>query len=47
MILNDNSITPQDIKIKFFKFNLTPRGVTFDLRIHLLFLHLALSRLGG
>ena len=47
MILNDNSVTPQDIKIKFFKFNLTPMGVTFDGRIHLLCLHLALSRPGG
>ena len=48
MILNDNSVTPQDIKrIKFFKFDLTPMGVTFDLRIHLLCLHLALSKPGG
>ena len=47
MILNDNSVAPQDIKIHFFKFNLTPMGVTFDLRIHLLCLHLALSRPGG
>ena len=47
IILNDNSVTPQDIKIKFFKFNLTSMAVTFDLRIHLLSLHLVLSRPGG
>ena len=29
MILNDNSVTLQDIKIKFFKFNLTPMGDHF------------------
>ena len=47
MILNDNSVTTQDIKIKFFKFKLTPMEITFDLRIHLLgFALIALSRPG-